>query len=100
MDVFDSLGLPPGVANLVTGAGATAGAPLSSHPDVDLISFTGGVVTGRKIAAAASETVKKIALELGGKTRMWCSPTRTSMPPSTMRSMPDSLTQGRFVLLV
>lgn len=67
MDVFDSLGLPPGVANLVTGAGATAGAPLSSHPDVDLISFTGGVVTGRKIAAAASETVKKIALELGGK---------------------------------
>ncbi|GAB3180680.1 aldehyde dehydrogenase family protein [Nesterenkonia halophila] len=67
MDVLDTLGLPAGVANLVLGAGATAGAPLSSHPDVDLISFTGGLVTGRKIAAAASETVKKIALELGGK---------------------------------
>lgn len=67
MDVFDSLGLPDGVANLLTGPGATAGAPLSSHPDVDLISFTGGLVTGRKIAAAASETVKKVALELGGK---------------------------------
>ncbi|WP_029513922.1 aldehyde dehydrogenase family protein [Nesterenkonia sp. F] len=67
MDVLDKLGLPAGVANLVLGAGATAGAPLSSHPDVDLISFTGGLVTGRKIAAAASETVKKIALELGGK---------------------------------
>ncbi|GAA3285192.1 aldehyde dehydrogenase family protein [Nesterenkonia halobia] len=67
MDVLDKLGLPAGVANLVLGAGATAGAPLSSHPDVDLISFTGGLVTGRKIAAAASQTVKKIALELGGK---------------------------------
>lgn len=67
MDVFDSLGLPPGVANLVTGPGASAGAPLSSHPDVDMISFTGGLITGRKIAAAAAETVKKIALELGGK---------------------------------
>src|SRR5699024_1290279 len=67
MEVFDSLGLPAGVANVITGAGATAGAPLSSHPDVDMVSFTGGVLTGRKIAAAASETVKKVALELGGK---------------------------------
>lgn len=67
MDVFDSLGLPPGVANLITGPGATAGAPLSSHPEVDMVSFTGGVITGRKIAAAAAQTVKKIALELGGK---------------------------------
>ncbi|WP_147105894.1 aldehyde dehydrogenase family protein [Nesterenkonia populi] len=67
MDVFDKLGLPAGAANLVTGPGATAGAPLSTHPDVDLISFTGGLVTGRKIMSSASETVKKIALELGGK---------------------------------
>lgn len=67
MDVFDSLGLPAGVANLLTGPGATAGAPLSSHPDVDLISFTGGLVTGQKIYEAAAKTVKKIALELGGK---------------------------------
>jgi betaine-aldehyde dehydrogenase len=67
MDVLDELGLPAGVANLVLGAGAEAGAPLSSHPDVDLVSFTGGLVTGRKIAAAAAATVKKVALELGGK---------------------------------
>lgn len=67
MEVFESLGLPAGVANLVLGAGATAGAPLSTHPDVDLVSFTGGLITGRKIASNAAHTVKKIALELGGK---------------------------------
>ncbi|MFI9479995.1 aldehyde dehydrogenase family protein [Rothia kristinae] len=67
MDVLDKLGLPAGVANLVLGAGAEAGAPLSTHPDVDLVSFTGGLVTGRKIAESAAATVKKVALELGGK---------------------------------
>ena len=67
MDVFEELGLPAGVANLVTGAGAAAGAPLSEHPDVDMVSFTGGLETGKRIAAAASATVKKVALELGGK---------------------------------
>ncbi|WP_026918747.1 aldehyde dehydrogenase family protein [Gordonia shandongensis] len=67
MRLLADLGLPAGVANLVTGAGATAGAPLSSHPDVDLVSFTGGLVTGRVVAASAAATVKKVALELGGK---------------------------------
>ena len=67
MDVLDKLGLPAGVANLVLGAGAVAGAPLSTHPDIDLVSFTGGLVTGRKIAESAAKTVKKVALELGGK---------------------------------
>lgn len=67
MRLLDDLGLPAGVANLVLGAGAVAGAPLSSHPDVDLVSFTGGLETGKKIAAAAAGTVKKVALELGGK---------------------------------
>ncbi|WP_298586638.1 aldehyde dehydrogenase family protein [uncultured Kocuria sp.] len=67
MQVLQEVGLPDGVANLVLGAGAEAGAPLSSSHDVDLVSFTGGVVTGRAIAAAAAPTVKKIALELGGK---------------------------------
>ncbi|MFC4128103.1 aldehyde dehydrogenase family protein [Nocardia rhizosphaerae] len=67
MRVLDELGLPPGVANLVLGAGATAGAPLSAHPDVDLVSFTGGLITGRLIAREAAATVKKVALELGGK---------------------------------
>ncbi len=67
MVLLDDLGLPAGVANLVLGAGAVAGAPLSSHPDVDLVSFTGGLETGKTIAAAAAGTVKKVALELGGK---------------------------------
>ncbi len=67
MSVLHDLDLPAGVANLVLGAGAAAGAPLSTHPDVDLISFTGGLVTGRVIAREAAATVKKVALELGGK---------------------------------
>ena len=65
--LLDELGVPAGVANLVLGPGATAGAPLASHPDVDLVSFTGGIETGRTIAASAAQTVKKVALELGGK---------------------------------
>ncbi|UFR05746.1 aldehyde dehydrogenase family protein [Streptomyces sp. Go40/10] len=60
-------GLPPGVANLVLGAGPEAGAPLADHPEVDLVSFTGGLQTGRRLMAAAAGTVKKVALELGGK---------------------------------
>ncbi|WP_105570322.1 aldehyde dehydrogenase family protein, partial [Arthrobacter sp. MYb229] len=67
MEVLHELGLPAGVANLVTGTGAQVGAVLSEHRDVDLVSFTGGLATGRKVAAAAAGTVKKVALELGGK---------------------------------
>lgn len=67
LHLLEEAGLPPGVANLVLGAGATAGAPLASHPAVDMVSFTGGLVTGRRIMAEAAGTVKKVALELGGK---------------------------------
>jgi betaine-aldehyde dehydrogenase len=67
MRLLTEAGLPAGVGNLVLGAGPTAGGPLSTHPDVDLVSFTGGVETGRRLMANAAETVKKIALELGGK---------------------------------
>ncbi|TNC27667.1 aldehyde dehydrogenase family protein [Amycolatopsis alkalitolerans] len=67
MRTLTEAGLPAGVANLVLGAGPEAGAPLSEHPDVDLVSFTGGLATGRVIAANAAATVKKFALELGGK---------------------------------
>ncbi|MGW7225867.1 aldehyde dehydrogenase family protein [Streptomyces cyaneofuscatus] len=59
--------LPEGVANLVLGAGAAVGAPLTEDPRVDMVSFTGGLTTGRAIMAAAAPTVKKVALELGGK---------------------------------
>ncbi|MEU4223313.1 aldehyde dehydrogenase family protein [Nonomuraea sp. NPDC026600] len=64
---LEEAGLPAGVANLVLGAGPAAGAPLAEHPDVDLVSFTGGAATGRRIMAAAAATVKRVALELGGK---------------------------------
>jgi betaine-aldehyde dehydrogenase len=67
MRLLTEAGLPAGVGNLVLGAGPTAGGPLSTHPDVDLVSFTGGVETGRVLMANAAQTVKKIALELGGK---------------------------------
>ncbi|MDX6432194.1 MAG: betaine-aldehyde dehydrogenase [Streptosporangiaceae bacterium] len=65
--ILEEAGLPAGVANLVLGAGATVGAPLVEHPAVDLVSFTGGLATGQWIMAAAAPTVKKVALELGGK---------------------------------
>jgi betaine-aldehyde dehydrogenase len=67
MRILDEAGLPAGVANLVLGAGPEAGAPLADDPRVDLISFTGGLGTGKRIMAAAAGTVKKVALELGGK---------------------------------
>jgi betaine-aldehyde dehydrogenase len=67
MKLLEEAGLPSGVGNLVLGSGAGAGAPLSTDPRVDLVSFTGGLATGRSIMAAAAGTVKKVALELGGK---------------------------------
>ncbi|WP_307323154.1 betaine-aldehyde dehydrogenase [Evansella vedderi] len=66
-EIFEEVGFPPGVINIVLGSGATVGAELSENPDVDLISFTGGGNTGRKIMQAASGNFKKISLELGGK---------------------------------
>ncbi|QHE50907.1 betaine-aldehyde dehydrogenase [Pontibacillus sp. HMF3514] len=66
-ELIEEAGVPAGVANLVLGAGHTVGSVLSSHDDVDLISFTGGIVTGKKIMESASTNVKNLALELGGK---------------------------------
>ena len=60
-------GIPPGVINIVHGLGAKAGAALTRHPDVPLISFTGGTVTGAGVAANAAPRFKKLSLELGGK---------------------------------
>ncbi|MEU3713254.1 aldehyde dehydrogenase family protein [Streptomyces catenulae] len=67
MRLLAEAGLPDGAANLTPGTGPLVGAPLTEDPRVDLVSFTGGLVTGRRIMAAAAPTVKKIALELGGK---------------------------------
>jgi len=60
-------GVPPGVLNVVPGPGAAIGAALASHPDVAKIGFTGETATGRAIMAAAAQTIKRIGLELGGK---------------------------------
>ncbi|APC50345.1 betaine-aldehyde dehydrogenase [Virgibacillus halodenitrificans] len=66
-ELIEEAGVPKGVANLVLGSGKSAGAELAANLDVDLISFTGGIETGKTIMQAASHNVKKIALELGGK---------------------------------
>ncbi|WP_462324020.1 betaine-aldehyde dehydrogenase [Desulfoplanes sp.] len=66
-ELVEEAGFPAGVVNVVLGPGSSVGAELSENPDVDLISFTGGITTGKKIIKAASENVKKLALELGGK---------------------------------
>jgi len=60
-------GLPAGVYNMVTGYGPVAGEALVSHPEVDMVSFTGSTQAGRRVGALAAETVKRVALELGGK---------------------------------
>jgi betaine-aldehyde dehydrogenase len=67
VELLAEAGLPAGVANLVTGPGGPTGGRLSAHPDVDLVSFTGGSATGARVMAAASATAKTVALELGGK---------------------------------
>ncbi len=66
-EIMDSVGLPAGVFNLVTGPGGAIGERLASHPDVDMVSFTGSTLVGRRIAELAAQTVKPVALELGGK---------------------------------
>jgi acyl-CoA reductase-like NAD-dependent aldehyde dehydrogenase len=66
-DVIDEVGLPAGVFNLVTGRGSVIGEALALHPDVDAISFTGSTAAGRRVSEAAAGTIKRVALELGGK---------------------------------
>jgi len=66
-ELAEEAGFPPGVVNTILGPGAEVGAELAESEDVDLISFTGGIATGKTIMRAAAGNVKKIALELGGK---------------------------------
>ncbi|MDO5643266.1 MAG: aldehyde dehydrogenase family protein, partial [Paracoccus sp. (in: a-proteobacteria)] len=66
-EIVDEAGLPPGVFNLVNGDGPGVGTQLSTHPDVEMISFTGSTRAGIEISRAAAATLKKVALELGGK---------------------------------
>lgn len=66
-EILLETGLPDGVVNVVTGLGVEAGAALAAHPDVDRIAFTGSTVTGRQVIQASAGNVKRVSLELGGK---------------------------------
>ncbi|NLW66575.1 MAG: aldehyde dehydrogenase family protein [Bacteriovoracaceae bacterium] len=66
-EIMDEVGLPPGVFNLVVGAGSEVGHAIASHRDIDMVSLTGSTRSGVLVAQAAAETIKRVTLELGGK---------------------------------
>ncbi len=66
-DIIDDIGLPKGVFNLISGHGRDIGDVLATHPDVDMVSFTGSTAAGVSVSKAAAPTVKRVTLELGGK---------------------------------
>ena len=66
-DAAEDIGMPPGVLNIVPGPGAEVGEVLCTHPGVDVVSFTGSTAVGRRVAMLAADTVKRVCLELGGK---------------------------------
>jgi acyl-CoA reductase-like NAD-dependent aldehyde dehydrogenase len=66
-EVIHEAGLPPGVFNLVNGLGPVVGEVLATHPEVDMVSFTGSTRAGKRVSELASQTIKRVALELGGK---------------------------------
>ena len=66
-DIMDEVGVPAGVFNLVTGFGPVVGEAIAAHPDVDMVSFTGSTRAGKRVTEVAAGTVKRVALELGGK---------------------------------
>ncbi|WP_343079029.1 aldehyde dehydrogenase family protein [Ostreiculturibacter nitratireducens] len=67
MEILDDAGVPPGVVNMIQGDGAETGAALVAHPDVDMVSFTGSTRAGRLITKSAADGIKRVTLELGGK---------------------------------
>jgi len=69
-EIFHKVGLPPGVFNLVSGSGREIGPILSSHPQVDMVSFTGSTSAGIQVALSAADTVKRVCQELGGKSAL------------------------------
>ena len=66
-EIIDEAGFPAGVFNLVSGVGPVVGEAIAAHPDVDMVSFTGSTRAGRRVAELASQSIKRVALELGGK---------------------------------
>src|SRR6202042_1854094 len=66
-EIIQEAGVPAGVVNILTGFGETAGAAIAAHPDVDKVAFTGSTEVGKLILHAAAGNLKKVSLELGGK---------------------------------
>jgi len=66
-ELFDEVGMPPGVFNLVCGLGHIVGEAIAAHPDVDMVSFTGSTRAGKRVSELAAQTIKRVSLELGGK---------------------------------
>jgi len=66
-EIIDQIGLPAGVFNLVTGFGSVVGEAIAAHPDVDMVSFTGSTRAGKRVSELAAKSVKRVSLELGGK---------------------------------
>ncbi|MHB8290578.1 MAG: aldehyde dehydrogenase family protein [Acidimicrobiales bacterium] len=66
-DLANEVGIPGGVLNIVSGTGAVVGEAIAAHPEVDMVSFTGSTRAGKRVAEVASQTVKRVTLELGGK---------------------------------
>jgi aldehyde dehydrogenase (NAD+) len=85
-EIVDSVGLPAGVFNLVPGLGGAVGEALAAHPGIDMISFTGSTRAGKRVGEVASSTVKRVALELGGK-----SPNVILDDADLMRAVPDGI---------
>ncbi len=79
--ILHEAGVPGGVFNLVNGEGPVAGAALSRHPDVDMMSFTGSTRAGTAVSRDAAETVKKVTLELGGNHPISCLPMQILKKP-------------------
>lgn len=97
-EIMQEVGLPQGVCNMVFGQGAKAGAALSGHPDVGLVSFTGGTQTGEAIVRATAGQFKKVSLELGGKNPniIFADANLDECVPQTVRS--SFLNQGEICL--
>ena len=87
-EVFDSVGVPAGVFNLVCGTGPVVGKAIAAHPGIDMVSFTGSTASGRAVSQEAGATVKQVALELGGK-----SANVILEDADLMRAVPDGVTK-------
>lgn len=90
VEILHEAGVPEGAVNIVHGGGSEVGMAIVSHPDVDLISFTGSTGVGKKISAVASETLKRVSLELGGKNA------QLVMPDANMDLALDGVLWGAF----